>query len=106
MVDVWWKLIVVAILFSFGHGVSRPPLTSIITQHTPPNRRGGVFGAMTSLESLSRIIGPILGGWIITKQPRLLGWVGGALFTIAVMIALTIKPISGSDMERQQASAD
>jgi len=90
-VDVWWKLIFVAILFSFGHSVSRPSLTSLIAHAAPPNRRGGVFGAMTSIESVSRIIGPVLGGWIITTQPRWMGWVGGALFTVAALIGSTIR---------------
>ncbi|MBO0726605.1 MAG: MFS transporter, partial [Blastocatellia bacterium] len=90
-VDVWWKLIFVAILFSFGHSVSRPSLTSLIAQAAPPNRRGGVFGAMTSIESMTRIIGPLLGGWIIITQPRWVGWVGGALFTAAALIGLTIR---------------
>lgn len=90
-VDVWWKLIFVAILFSFGHSISRPSLTSVIAQAAPPDRRGGVFGAMTSIESMSRIIGPVLGGWIIATQPKWLGWVGGALFTVAALIGLTIR---------------
>jgi DHA1 family tetracycline resistance protein-like MFS transporter len=90
-VDVWWKLIFVAILFSFGHSVSRPSLTSLIAQAAPPDRRGGVFGAMTSIESMTRIIGPLLGGWIITTQPKWVGWVGGALFTVAALIGLTIR---------------
>lgn len=90
-VDVWWKLIFVSILFSFGHSVSRPSLTSIIALAAPPNRRGGVFGAMTSIESVTRIIGPVLGGWIVTTQPGLLGWVGGGLFTVAALIASTIR---------------
>jgi MFS family permease len=91
LVDVWWKLIFVAILFSFGHSVSRPSLTSLIAQAAPPDRRGGVFGAMTSTESTTRIIGPLLGGWIITTQPRWMGWVGGALFTMAALIGATIR---------------
>ncbi|HEX5082470.1 MAG TPA: MFS transporter [Blastocatellia bacterium] len=90
-VDVWWKLIFVAILFSFGHSVSRPSLTSLIAQAAPPDRRGGVFGAMTSIESMSRIIGPLLGGWIITTQPKWVGWVGGALFTVAALIGAAIR---------------
>jgi DHA1 family tetracycline resistance protein-like MFS transporter len=90
-VDVWWKLIFVAILFSFGHSVSRPSLTSLIAQAAPPDRRGGVFGAMTSIESMTRIIGPLLGGWIITTQPKWVGWVGGALFTVAALIGWTIR---------------
>jgi MFS family permease len=91
VVDVWWKLIFVAILFSFGHSVSRPSLTSMIAQAAPPDRRGGVFGAMTSIESMSRIIGPLLGGWIITTQPKWVGWVGGALFTVAALIGAAIR---------------
>jgi MFS family permease len=46
---------------------------------------------MTSIESVSRIIGPVLGGWIITTQPKWLGWVGGALFTVAALIGSTIR---------------
>src|SRR5499433_2253918 len=102
-VDVWWKLIFVAILFSFGHSVSRPSLTSLIAHAAPPNRRGGVFGAMTSIESVTRIIGPVLGGWIITTQPRWLGWVGGALFTVAAMICSTIRSGEARSPEPQSS---
>ena len=90
-VDVWWKLIFVAIPFSLGHGISRPPLTSIITQTAPPEHRGGVLGAMTSIESLTRILGPLLGGWLIALHPHWLGWVGGTLFLIALAIALPLR---------------
>lgn len=90
-VNIWWKLIIVALLFSFGHGISRAPLTSIISKTAPPTRRGGVFGAMTSLESLTRILGPILGGWLIAVHPTWLGWVGGSLFIIATLIGLSLK---------------
>src|SRR5262247_3847469 len=90
-VDVWWKLIFVAILFSFGHSISRPSLTSLIAHAAPPNRRGGVFGAMTSIESVTRIIGPVLGGWVITAQPKWLGWFGCALFTVSALIGSTIR---------------
>ncbi len=102
-VDVWWKLIFVAIFFSFGHSVSRPSLTSIIAQAAPPNRRGGVFGAMTSIESVSRIIGPLLGGWIVATQPSWLGWVGGALFTVAALIGSTIRTSERSSAEPQSS---
>ncbi len=89
-VDVWWKLVFVALFFSLGHGLARPALTSLVTQAAPPNRRGGVLGATTSLESFSRIIAPILGGWIIAVHPTWLGWLGGLLYTIATAIAFTV----------------
>ncbi len=89
-VDVWWKLGFVALFFSLGHGLARPALTSLITQAAPPNRRGGVLGATTSLESFSRIVAPILGGWIIAVHPTWLGWLGGLLYTLATAIAFTV----------------
>lgn len=104
LVDVWWKLPVVAFFFSFGHGLGRPSLTSLITQESPPQRRGGVLGATSSLESLARIIAPVMGGWMMAVHPTWLGWIGGVLFTIAAFIAATItptvKPESVSQLEQ------
>lgn len=90
LVDVWWKLIGVAIVFSFGHGITRPPLTSILMTKAPPQRRGGVLGATTSIESFSRIIAPIMGGYIIEISPPAIGWIGGIFFTLAVLIAASL----------------
>ncbi|HKX29996.1 MAG TPA: MFS transporter [Blastocatellia bacterium] len=102
LVDVWWKLTIVAIFFSFGHGTARPALTSVVTQTAPPNRRGGVLGAMTSIESFTRIIAPIMGGWIINLHPSWLGWIGGISFSLAVILAATISPAVKTSVEPQQ----
>lgn len=89
--NVWWKLGFVAFFFSFGNSIIRPSLTSLITRAAPPERRGGVLGATTSIESFSRIVAPVIGGWIIGGlHPNWLGWVGGLLFTMAAVVATTI----------------
>jgi MFS family permease len=98
-VNVWWKLGIVAALFSFGHGISRPALTSLVTQSAPANRRGGALGAMTSIDSFTRIIAPILGGWIIAMHPTWLGWVCGIFFSIAVIVAATIGTATKHEVE-------
>jgi MFS transporter, DHA1 family, tetracycline resistance protein len=91
-VDIWWKLFIVVFFFSFGTGVTRPALTSLITQNAPPNRRGGVLGVTSSIESFTRIIAPIMGGWIIgSLQPSWLGLFGGAFAFIAVLLALKVQ---------------
>lgn len=90
MVDVWWKLTGVAIVFSFGHGITRPPLTSILMMKAPADRRGGVLGATTSIESLSRIIAPIMGGYIIQLSPPAIGWIGGIFYSMAVLIGVRL----------------
>lgn len=86
-VDVWWKLLFVGVFFSFGNSIARPALTSLITQLAPPQRRGEILGATTSIDSFGRIIAPIAGGYLIDVRPSWLGWVGGALFFIGFAIA-------------------
>ena len=96
-VDVWWKLGIVAFFFSLGNSITRPSMTSLITEAAPPHRRGGVMGATTGIESLSRIVAPILGGWIIgSLHPSWLGWVGGSLFLIAVIAATGVRDTAHS----------
>jgi DHA1 family tetracycline resistance protein-like MFS transporter len=91
-VDVWWKLIFVAIPLSFGTSVTRPALTSLITKAAPPKRRGGVLGVTSSLESFSRIVAPVAGGWIIgSLHPTWLGYVGGTLGAVAVALAVAAR---------------
>ncbi len=103
MVDVWWKLPFVALFFSFGHGIARPALTSLLTQAAPLHRRGGVIGATTSLESFSRIIAPATGGWIMAQHPTWLGWIGGVLFTISVLIAGRVNAAPKTGIEPQSS---
>lgn len=89
-VDVTWKLFPVALLLSFGTGLTRPTLTSLVTKAAPPARRGGVLGITSSLESFSRIVAPISGGFLIgSLHPTWLGWAGGVLGVIAVLLAIT-----------------
>lgn len=91
LVDEWWKLGVAAVFISFGNGIIRPSLTSLLTQMAPADRRGGALGVAASIESLSRIAAPILGGWIISAfSPSWIGLVAGFLASIALLISLLL----------------
>ncbi len=54
-----------AVFSSFGSGVLRPSLTSLITQQVPRNEQGSVLGLNQSLMSISSIVAPLLGGLLI-----------------------------------------
>jgi MFS family permease len=58
-------LIVVATLASFGQGVLRPTLTSLITQNADRNEQGIVLGLNLSLMSIAQVVAPPLGGFLI-----------------------------------------
>ena len=62
-------LLVAATFSSFGQGVLRPTLTSLITQQVGRREQGTVLGLNQSLLSVAQILGPLLGGAIIER-----GW--------------------------------
>jgi MFS family permease len=40
-------------------------INSAITRAVPPHEVGGALGTSSALESLSRIISPVVGGWLL-----------------------------------------
>jgi DHA1 family tetracycline resistance protein-like MFS transporter len=54
-----WMMYVFLIPYCLG-GIAGPALQSIITEHVPPNEQGQLQGGLTSLMSLSAIIGPLV----------------------------------------------
>jgi DHA1 family tetracycline resistance protein-like MFS transporter len=81
-----------AIVFSFGTGITRPTLSSLIIQAAPPSRKGGAIGVASSIESFSRSLAPILGGWIIGGlHPNYIGYVGAAMAAIGAFLAFRVK---------------
>jgi len=61
-------LIAVATLASFGQGVLRPTLTSLITQNAGRHEQGIVLGLTQSLMSIAQVLAPPLGGFLIGSR--------------------------------------
>ena len=60
-------LLVVAVLSSFGTGVLRPSITSLITRAVGRHEQGVVLGLNQSINSVAQITAPMLAGYLITK---------------------------------------
>jgi MFS transporter, DHA1 family, tetracycline resistance protein len=65
MIDGIGPLIAVTTLASFGQGVLRPTLTSLITQNADRHEQGIVLGLTQSLMSIAQVVAPPLGGFLI-----------------------------------------
>jgi MFS family permease len=66
-------LLIVSAVSSSGTGVVRPALTSLITQKAARSEQGVVLGLTQSLNSISAIIAPAIGGLLIDHS-LLAGW--------------------------------
>lgn len=87
----WLELAIVAVIFSFGSSVTRPVISSLVTQAAPQDKKGSVLGIASSIESFTRIIAPIAGGRIIGGlHPNYIGYVGAALAAVGVLLAFRV----------------
>jgi MFS family permease len=77
------QLGVIATVSSFGNGVLRPSLTSLVSQCAGPHEQGTVLGLTQSLNAVAAIVAPALAGVLIERQQLSL-WA----FTAAASAAL------------------
>ncbi len=80
-------LLVAGTLSSFGNGVLRPTLTSLITQQVQSTEQGVVLGLNQSLFSVAQILGPASAGFLI-DQGQLSLW--ALLSAVAAGLGLAI----------------
>jgi MFS transporter, DHA1 family, tetracycline resistance protein len=83
-------LLVAATLSSFGTGVLRPALTSLITQQVGRGEQGVVLGLNQSLLSIGQIAGPLIAGALINAGHLSL-WAFWAAFIMLVALVLNFR---------------
>lgn len=79
-----------------GHGFVAAPLNGLASKGGDPATQGRVLGLMQSAASIARIIGPVLGGWLLTSDASGLAdafgrtpyWTGGVIMLAACLLAL------------------
>ena len=74
------------IFLAYGTGVSRPLLTSKLTNSVTQKETGTILGVNNSLTSVAQIIAPILGGFIIEYLPsQTLPLLSAIIFTLLII---------------------
>ena len=82
------SLLVVTTLASFGTGVLRPAITSLVTQNVGRHEQGVVLGLTQSLNSVAQIAAPLLAGVLITHM-FLATWAWVAAGSMALGLVLS-----------------
>ncbi|WHY75128.1 MFS transporter [Neobacillus sp. WH10] len=75
-------------IFGLGNGVIRPSVSSLITK-TSTAGHGSSTGLLSSFDSLGRIIGPPLGGWLFSISAGL-PYISGAIISIASFLLFMV----------------
>lgn len=94
-------LLIVLIPLSISGGIFNTVINTILTKSVTPQEIGGTLGISASLESLSRVIAPIVGGLLLdysgTMAPGLLGFVITALLAPFVWKRIVGQPLPKFD---------
>lgn len=84
--SVWTAAIYLSV-FGAGNALIRPCVTSLLTQKTTVDQ-GITTGLNSSMDSLGRILGPLLGGALYTLNISL-PYISGALLCLAAILLVT-----------------
>jgi MFS family permease len=93
-------LMFVSTISSFGNGLLRPTLSSLLSQNAAPAEQGVVLGLNQALNSLAQIFAPILGGVLIGRgQLTFWAWVAAAAALAGYLLARLsrARPVSADD---------
>lgn len=90
-------LIASASLFSFGNSNLRPCLMSLISRECSSEEQGQAMGLTTSLQSLSQIVAPVIGGALIDK-----GALGAWVALLVAICVLSFAPAFKGKMKNRR----
>ncbi len=90
-------LIVASTGIAIGNSLMTPSLNGLASKSVGAAWQGRMLGVMASVASLARIIGPVLGGWLLSRDPnesshygRSPYWTSGVIMLVALGVAITI----------------
>lgn len=89
--SLWWATLSLAV-FGIGNSLIRPCVTSLITQKTTVGQ-GVASGLSSSMDSLGRIAGPLLGSFFFTIQMGLPYLMGGILCIAALLLLVRFRQL-------------
>ncbi len=75
----------------WGSGMNTTATSALASQITPPDEQGGLFGVISSMSTVGRIAGPLIGGFAFAKfsfaAPY---WVASGFMVLGLLLAATI----------------
>ncbi|HSW96520.1 MAG TPA: MFS transporter [Candidatus Saccharimonadales bacterium] len=92
------------IIYAFGSGLIEPALGGLISRAAGPKQQGRVQGANQSLQSLSRMTGPLIAAYLYGITPNLPYITCAVLSLIAIFYMLNKKAFINKHIATQQAS--
>ncbi|WP_042346576.1 tetracycline resistance MFS efflux pump [Bacillus massiliogorillae] len=93
----FWTSAVFLTIFGLGNGVIRPAVSALLTKNSTSGH-GNVTGLLSSFDSLGRIVGPPLGGWLFSVSIGL-PYISGAILSVFALLLYQIYHVKARKMK-------
>lgn len=106
LVPYGWMLVVAQMVWSLSF-VSGPAIQSLVSHQYGANEQGAVQGALTSVQSLTGVVGPLIATWVFGyfTSPRAPVVVPGAAFLLGALLAVFATGFSLAAMRKLRAAS-
>ncbi|MBS4194136.1 MFS transporter [Lederbergia citri] len=84
LIDSFMTAAIFLTIFGIGNGVIRPSISALLTKKSTSGH-GSATGLLSSFDSLGRIVGPPLGGWLFSVAIGL-PYISGIILSIVALI--------------------
>jgi DHA1 family tetracycline resistance protein-like MFS transporter len=92
-------LLLVSAGLAIGSGLASPSLSGLASKMIDPSWQGRALGFLQSAGSLARLVGPLLGGWLLMmdlskplkQYARTPFFAGAAISAIALLVAFFVR---------------
>jgi len=82
----WLALLLGSVLFLAWSALSLPATLSVIATSLQSHRHTMGVGVQSMIRRVPMMLGPIIGGWLLTR----FGWTGGVRYALALCIAMSL----------------
>ncbi|HEY2881933.1 MAG TPA: MFS transporter [Pirellulales bacterium] len=88
-----------------GFSLMMPTLNSLISRRSDPKKQGGILGVAQSISSLARILGPMIGIPLVSRNATYPYWTAAVMMSFGLaMVVMAAR--SGKDFPGAQADAE
>jgi len=81
-----WFFVCVLVVWGAGAACIEPTIAALLSKGSPADKRGATLGFNDAMSNLALMAAPALGGWVIDKDPRLIGVIPGAAIAFAFVL--------------------
>lgn len=82
-----WTMLAALALLGLGNGLNGPAILALISHEAAADEQGRLLGFEQSLESIARILGLVIGGWLFAQMEWVPYAFGAVLMTVGCALA-------------------